>query len=83
MRVDVTGPGVVAAMAAVTGEDGRGALIEPPSEATVALRLAWPDLVSLAAGRIDPADPDLVARIELDGDPGLGAALLAALTITP
>jgi len=36
-----------------------------------------------ASGRVDPADPELAARIELDGDPGLGAALLQALSITP
>lgn len=83
VRIDVTGPGVVASMAAVTGEDDRGVLVEPPALASVVLRLPWPDLVSLAAGRVDPADPALRARLELDGDPGLGDALLAALTITP
>jgi uncharacterized protein (TIGR03083 family) len=83
VRIDVTGPGVVASMAAVTGADDRGVLIDPPSMASVVLRLSWPDLVSLAAGRVAPADPALRARLELDGDPGLGDALLVALTITP
>ena len=83
VRIDVTGPGVVATMAAVTGPDGRGALIDPPELAAVALRVSWPDLVSLAAGRVDPADPAVEARLSLDGDPGLGEALLKALTITP
>jgi uncharacterized protein (TIGR03083 family) len=83
VRIDVIGPGVVASMAAVTGADDRGVLIDPPSMASVVLRLSWPDLVSLAAGRVDPADPALRGRLELDGDPGLGDALLAALTITP
>ena len=83
VRIDVTGPGVVASMAAMTGDDDRGVLIDPPSMASVVLRLSWPDLVSLAAGRVDPADPAVRARVELDGDPGLGDALLAALTITP
>jgi uncharacterized protein (TIGR03083 family) len=83
VRIDVTGPGVVATMAAVTGEDDRGALVDPPVEATVLLRVSWPDLVSLAAGRIDPTDPEVAARLTLDGDPGLGAALLPALAITP
>lgn len=82
-RIDVTGPGVVATMAAVTEEDGRGALVEPPAMATVVLRVSWPDLVILASGRVEPGDPALAARLELDGDPGLGAALLSALSITP
>ena len=83
VRIDVTGPGIVATMAAVTEADGRGVLVAPPELAAVAVRLSWPDLVILASGRVDPADPGLTARIELNGDPGLGAALLQALSITP
>lgn len=83
VRIDVTGPGVVATAAALTGEDGRGLLVDPPTLATVSLRLSWPDLVSLAAGRVAPDDPVLRGRLEIDGDPGLGDALLRALTITP
>jgi len=82
VRIDVTGPGVVATMAAVAADDSRGALVDPPERATVSLRLSWPDLVILAAGRVAD-DPGLASRLTLDGDPGLGEALLAALTITP
>ena len=83
VRIGVTGPGVIATMAAVAGDDGRGALVDPPELATVSLRLSWPDLVILAAGRVDVDDADLASRLDLEGDPGLGEELLAALTITP
>ena len=83
VRIDVTGPGVTATMAAITEADARGLLVDPPDLATVSLRLSWPDLVILASGRVDPSDPELAARLDLDGDPGLGAALLQALSITP
>ncbi|MBI1349518.1 MAG: maleylpyruvate isomerase family mycothiol-dependent enzyme [Actinomycetales bacterium] len=83
VRVTVTGPGLTAQLAAVVGPEGKGTEMEPPSEATVHLTLAWPDLVALSAGRIDPDEPDLRARITLEGDPQLAETLLRALAITP
>ncbi len=83
VRVSVTGPGLTADFAAVTGADGRGVACDPADAATVHLTLGWPDLVALSAGRVDPSDTDLRTRVFLTGDGPLGETLLQALTITP
>jgi uncharacterized protein (TIGR03083 family) len=82
LRVDVTGPGVEFTAAVQRGNDGRSRFIDPDTghEAvgpTVSLRVAWPDLVRLMAGR---GWPESAA---LSGDPELGQRVLDTMTITP
>ena len=79
----VAEPGLAAEMAAVVTDEGRGVATEPMGDPTVHLTLAWPDLVALSAGRINPRDADLHARIAISGDPRLAETLLQALAITP
>lgn len=63
--------------------EGKGAVVATADEPTVRLQCTWPDFMRLGCGRIDVDDPALRSRITLEGDPGLAAALLPALAITP
>jgi len=82
VRVVVTGDQDVDVTIRAAGE-GAGEVVEPETEPTVQLEASWPDFMQLACGRIDVDDEGLRSRIRLTGDPGLGAALLPALAITP
>lgn len=83
VRVSVTGPGMVADLGAVVGENGRAAASAPASDADVHLTCSWPDYMRLSCGRIAPDDPALRARITIVGDPALAEALLIGMAITP
>jgi uncharacterized protein (TIGR03083 family) len=61
------------------GDDGRGALVEPPASPDVTLRMDRESFVLLAGGRQEP-DPDLV-RVE--GDRDLAARILGCMAVTP
>lgn len=83
VHVRITGPGLVGDVAAAADADGRGAECAVPEDPTVRVAVSWPDLVSLASGRIDPSDVDVRARLTIDGDQALAATFLSALAITP
>jgi uncharacterized protein (TIGR03083 family) len=83
VRISVTGPGLADAITAVAEADSTGRIVDEVTSPTVSLTASWPDYMRLAAGRLDPDDEALRARITLAGDPALGAALLPALSITP
>lgn len=81
VRLDVTGPGVVARATAVVGEDGRAVAVRDADvpDPTVTLTVAWPDYVALGCGRVPPG----ATAARVGGDADLGARLLASLAVTP
>lgn len=80
-EVSVTGPGVTMTTFVAHLPGGRGSVIEPVSDPDVSVRLSWPDMVALGAGRVPAADG--VERAQLAGDPDLARALVTHLTVTP
>lgn len=82
IRLTVTGPIAFERYAAVTPE-GKGADIEAPAATTIGITTDWETYARLAAGRLDTADPAVLARVELTGDPDLAARIPEALAITP
>ena len=82
IRLTVTGPIAFERYAAVTPE-GKGADIEAPAATTIGITTDWETYARLAAGRLDTADPVVLARVELTGDPDLAARIPEALAITP
>ena len=63
----------------VVGDDGRAALIDPVEQPTALITLAAEDFVVLAGGRrgVEATSP------KLEGDLGIGTAVLASLAVTP
>lgn len=62
------------------GEDGRGRpLVELPADPTIRLATDRETFVLLAAGRREPAP----GAVRVEGDAGLGSAVLAAMAVTP
>ena len=61
------------------GDDGRAALVDAVDQPAVRITLTAEDFVVLAGGRrgVDATSP------KLEGDPDLGAAVLAGLAVTP
>lgn len=61
------------------GDDGRAALVDPADEPTVRITLGAEDFVVLAGGRrgVEATSP------KIEGDAGLGEAVLANLAVTP
>ena len=82
-RIEITDASLPRDVAVVAVADRKGLEAEPSADATVWLTASWPDLMRLACGRVDAADPDLRTRLVLRGDADLGEALLPALSITP
>ena len=77
--LDVTGPQQVHT-AVVVGSDGRGTTLPAdPEDPTVTLRMDVETFIVLAGGRVAPSD----VQVEVEGDQGLGAQVLAALAVTP
>lgn len=83
VRIEITDPSLPRDVAVVALAGGKGIDTAPGPDATLWLTASWPDLMRLACGRIDPNDPELRARLILQGDTALGEALLPALSITP
>jgi uncharacterized protein (TIGR03083 family) len=83
VHVEITGPDLVADLYVEIAQDGRGQACAALASPTVHLTASWPDFMRLECGRVGIDDPALRSRIRLAGDPGLGAALLAGLAITP
>jgi len=78
LSLEVTGPRMgVLYLDLNSGEQLR----DHPADPTVSLVMDFADLVPLACGRDDAADPAEVAKV--DGDAGLAARLLTELTVTP
>jgi uncharacterized protein (TIGR03083 family) len=77
VQVDV--PDAGASWTAVIGDDGRAAAVDPVEQPTVRIILGAEDFVVLAGGRreVDATAP------KIEGDAGLGAAVLANLAVTP
>ena len=90
LLVTVTGPISFGRCSAV-GEDGRGVrLVErcTPGDCTLTLETDWETFARLLAGRLDTADPEVIARAVVGHDGSEGAAALAdrllpALSVTP
>jgi uncharacterized protein (TIGR03083 family) len=82
LRICVTGP-VEFVRYAVKVDDSTSAAAEGVDDATFGLTTDWETFGRLAAGRLDLASDDVLARIALTGDPALAAQLPEALAITP
>ena len=92
MRLTVTGPIAFERWASVD-EEGRGVdvdqLSRPDGDATIGLTTDWETYARLGTGRLDVADPDVLARCDLHADPTvadaaeLAARIPEALAITP
>lgn len=79
VRVVVSGEQILDE-AALVGEDGRGArCVVVPEEPTATLAMDTETFVVRCSGRRDPASLD----VAVNGDPDLGARVLAALATTP
>jgi uncharacterized protein (TIGR03083 family) len=77
---DVSGP-VAFTRTVMVDDVQRGALVEPtPVAPTVRLELSWETFVQLACGRVSPQQQ---APVTIHGDVELGAAVLAAMAVTP
>ena len=83
VRVTVTGPFLASDLGSVIDAEGKGEAAPPSPEAAVHLTVAWPDYLRLCTGRIFGADPEVRARLVVDGDPELADRLLAGMAITP
>lgn len=83
LRVQITDDRLARDVAVVVADDRKGAATEPVDDAAVWLTGTWPDVMRLACGRVDPADPEVRSRLVLRGEPALVEALLPALSITP
>ncbi len=83
VSIRVTGPGITGEVHARVDEDGHGHAVEPVGDPDVALTASWPDFMALAAGRVDPSDDAVRARLEISGAPALSDALLDELAMTP
>ena len=81
VRVEITGPSP--GDVAVERPAATGARRVPASDATVALSVTWPDFMGLSCGRVDGGRSWLRDSLSLSGDPNLGEALLAGLSIAP
>ncbi len=79
LRLQVTGPELVAEMCVGVDESGRGRVIECPDSATVSLGMPWTTYLALACGRGDLAQRR--AEVTIEGDPALAAGTLDAFTI--
>lgn len=85
LRITVTGPVAFEVWTAVD-EEGRGVAVDDlaaPDEPTLALATDWETYARLGAGRLDVTDPDVLARLQLTGDPDLAAKLPESLAVTP
>ena len=85
LRITVTGPVAFEVWTAVD-EEGRGVAVDDlaaPDEPTLALATDWETYARLGAGRLDVTDPDVLARLQLAGDPDLAAKLPESLAVTP
>lgn len=85
LRVRVSGPVAFERWAAVD-EEGRGVELDElarPEAPTVALATDWETFARLGTGRLDVTAPDVLARLDLEGDEALVARLPEALAITP
>ncbi len=77
VQVDVADAG--RSWTVVIGDDGRAAYVDPVEEPTSRIVLDSVDFIVLAGGR---RRPDATAA-KVEGDPDLGAAVLANLAVTP
>ena len=85
LRVTVTGPVAFEVWTAVD-EEGRGVAVDDlaaPDEPALSLATDWETYARLGAGRLDVTDPDVLARLQLAGDPDLAAKLPESLAVTP
>jgi uncharacterized protein (TIGR03083 family) len=82
LRVRVSGK-IEFERAAQVVEDGTAEPVDAVAVPSVAIATDWETYARLSAGRLDVADPAVLARLELSGDPALAAALPAALVLTP
>ncbi len=85
LRVSVTGPIAFERWAGID-EDLTGVEVDElgrPESPTISLSTDWETYSRLGGGRLDVADPDVLARVTLGGDPELSALLPEALAITP
>ena len=80
-EIDVTGPGVTMTMRVAHLPGGRGTPVAPVADPDATVRLSWPDMVALGAGRVPPREG--VERATLGGDPDLARALVTSLAVTP
>ncbi|MFZ1653501.1 MAG: SCP2 sterol-binding domain-containing protein, partial [Candidatus Nanopelagicales bacterium] len=69
----------------VVGDDGRASTIDSAGidDATVTVRMTWPTMVLLAAGRIGAIPAAHNGGAQLQGDLELANRLLIGLTSTP
>ena len=80
-EIDVTGPGVTMTMQVAHLPGGRGGQVAPVPDPDATVRLSWPDMVALGAGRVSPQEgPE---RAVLGGDADLARALVTNLAVTP
>lgn len=80
-RVVVTGPGAQFDVLLAHVPGGRGEFVADGPYPDVTVRLSWPDVVALGAGRI-PADEG-PRRADISGDRALGETLVTSLNSTP
>lgn len=85
LLVEVTPPGVALTRAVVRGADGTGRPVDPPTDPTVRLTMAFDDFVQLGCGRTRPdSSPEQArARVAIAGDVALGQRTVALLNIAP
>lgn len=85
LQLSVTGPGVHFDECVVVGDDGRASTIDSAGidDATVTVRMTWPTMVLLAAGRIGAIPAAHNGGAQLQGDLELANRLLIGLTSTP
>jgi len=79
LRVSVTGPELTAERTVIVGDDGRARAAGPEEEPTTTLTMDWSTYLALACGRGDHAQ--WRARVEVEGDAGLGERTLQAFTV--
>jgi uncharacterized protein (TIGR03083 family) len=85
MRVTVTGPIAFERWAGID-DDLRGVEVDElgrPQTPTIAIDTDWETYARLGTGRLDVADPAVLARMTLSGDAALAARIPEALAITP
>ena len=82
VMVDITDP--MSRSAAAQLRDGRGQATDAAAEeATLHLRASPGVFLRVGAGRREPAEAIAGGAIEVDGDPDLAAAVLAAINVVP
>lgn len=83
LRLVIVGGGPSDDVFVTVDEAGMGSRTAPMTEPVIEISMTWPAFMQLSCGRIGADDPALIGKVEVNGDPKLGHAVLAGLAITP